>query len=147
MNKVILLGNLTREPEIRYAQGSNMAVAKFSLAINRRYKRDGEPEADFFNCTAFGKTAEFIEKYFKKGSRMALTGRLQNDNYTNKNGEKVYSVNIITEEVEFAEKAGNNNNNDNNTNKDTTTPQTASDDDDFVSIPENAQSEIPFFNM
>ena len=104
MNKVILLGHLTRDPEVRYAQGSNMAIARFSLAVNRRFPREGEPDSDFFNCTAFGKTAEFVEKYFHKGSRMSLVGRVQNDNYTNKNGEKVYSVQIIAEEVEFAER-------------------------------------------
>ena len=144
MNKIFLLGNLTRDPEISYTQSSNMCVARISIAINRRFKRDNEPDADFFNCTAFGKTAEFIEKYFHKGSRMSLVGRVQNDNYTNKNGEKVYSVQIIIEEVEFAEKAGNNNN---NTNNDTPAPPPASSDDDFVSVPEGIQDEIPFFNQ
>lgn len=76
MNKVILLGNLTRDPEVRYSQGSNMAIARFSLAVNRRFPREGEPDSDFFNCTAFGKTAEFVEKYFHKGSRMSLVGRV-----------------------------------------------------------------------
>ena len=96
MNKVILLGNLTRDPEIRYSQGDNsLAIARFSLAVNRRFSKNGEKEADFFNCTAFGKQAEFVEKYFKQGSRMMLIGRIQNDNYTNKNGEKVYTVQVI----------------------------------------------------
>ena len=90
MNKVILLGNLTRDPEIRYSQGEKqMAVARFSLAVNRRFAKDGETSADFLNCTAFGKTAEFVEKYFRQGSRMSLVGRIENNNYTNKNGEKV----------------------------------------------------------
>lgn len=105
MNKVILMGNLTRDPEVRYSQGeSSLAVAKFSIAVNRRFSRQGDVDTDFFNCTAFGKQAEFVEKYFRKGSRMLLTGRVQNDNYTNKNGEKVYSVQIIAEEIEFAER-------------------------------------------
>ena len=105
MNKVILMGNLTRDPEIRYTQSENsLAIARFTVAVNRRFARQGETDVDFFNCTAFGKQAEFVEKYFKQGSRMLLTGRIQNDNYTNKNGEKVYSIQIIAEEIEFAER-------------------------------------------
>ena len=144
MNKVILMGNLARDPEIRYSQ-NNLAIARFSIAINRRFAKEGETDVDFFNCTAFGKTAEFIEKYFHKGSRMMLCGRVQNDNYTNKNGEKVYSVQIIVDEVEFGEKAGNNNNNNNDNGF--TPPPPPQDDDDFVSVPENIQDEIPFFNQ
>ena len=105
MNKVILLGNLTRDPEIRYTQSENsLAIARFSIAVNRRFARQGDTDVDFFNCTAFGRQAEFVEKYFKQGSRMLLSGRVQNDNYTNKNGERVYSVQIIAEEIEFAER-------------------------------------------
>lgn len=105
MNKVILMGNLTRDPEIRYSQGENsLAIARFSIAVNRRFARQGETDVDFFNCTAFGRQAEFVEKYFRQGSRMLLSGRVQNDNYTNKNGERVYSVQIIAEEIEFAER-------------------------------------------
>ena len=93
MNKVILMGNLTRDPEIRYSQGENsLAIARFSIAVNRRFSRQGDTDTDFFNCTAFGKQAEFVEKYFRKGSRMLLSGRVQNDNYTNNNGEKVYKT-------------------------------------------------------
>lgn len=138
MNKVILMGNLTRDPEIRYTQGEKtMAIARFSLAINRRFSRDGETNVDFFNCTAFGKQAEFVEKYFRQGSRMLLVGRVQNDNYTNKNGEKVHSVQIMADEIEFAERkqAGGNNN---------AEPTQKQDDDDFMEIPENIESELPF---
>lgn len=110
MNKVILMGRLTRDPEVRYTQsrnGEQMAIAKFSIAVDRRFQRnnqDGnEATADFFNCTAFGRQGEFVEKYLKQGTKVVLTGRIQNDNYTNKNGEKVYSVQIIAEEIEFAE--------------------------------------------
>ena len=104
MNKVILLGNLTRDPEIRYTQGEKtMAIARFSLAINRRFSRDGETNVDFFNCTAFGKTGEFVEKYIKKGTKILLEGEIQNDNYTNKEGQKVYGFNIIANNIEFAE--------------------------------------------
>lgn len=92
MNKVILMGNLTRDPEIRYSQGENsLAIARFGIAVNRRFARQGDTDTDFFNCTAFGRQAEFVEKYFRKGSRMLMTGRIQNDNYTNNNGEK-YTV-------------------------------------------------------
>ena len=105
MNKVILMGRLTRDPEVRYSQGdSQMAIARFSLAVDRRFKRQGDTvTADFFNCTAFGKQGEFVEKYLKQGTKIVVTGRIQNDNYTNKEGQKVYSVQIIVEEIEFAE--------------------------------------------
>lgn len=105
MNKVILMGRLTRDPEVRYSQGdSQMAIARFSLAVDRRFKRQGDTvTADFFNCTAFGKQGEFVEKYLKQGTKIVVTGRIQNDNYTNKEGQKVYSVQVIVEEMEFAE--------------------------------------------
>ena len=104
MNKVILMGRLTRDPEIRYSQGaSQTAVGRFSLAVDRRFKREGQPDADFFNCTTFGKQSEFVEKYLHQGTKVVVTGRIQNDNYTNSNGEKMYSVQVIVEEIEFAE--------------------------------------------
>lgn len=105
MNKLILMGRLTRDPEIRYSQGSNpMAIARFSLAVDRRFKRAGDSaEADFFNCTAFGKQAEFAERYLKQGTKILLGGRIENNNYINKEGQKVFSVQVITEEIEFAE--------------------------------------------
>lgn len=140
MNKVILCGNLTRDPEIRYSQGENaLAIARFSMAVNRRFQKGQEQETDFFNCTAFGKQAEFIEKYFRKGSRMLLTGRMQNDNYTNKNGEKVYSVQIIAEEVEFAERKS----------ASDSLPSgapdpNAADRDDFMNIPDGVVEGLPF---
>lgn len=104
MNKIILMCRLTRNPEVRYSQGENsIAIASFSVAVDRKIKRDGEPTADFFNCTAFGKQAEFVEKYLKQGTKILLSGRLQNNNYTNKSGEKVYGVQVMVEEIEFAE--------------------------------------------
>ena len=104
MNKVILMGRLTRDPEVRYSQGEGgTAVARFSLAVDRRFKRAGDAEADFFNCTAFGRQAEFVERYLKRGTKMLVTGRIQNDNYTNREGQKVYSVQVIVDELEFAE--------------------------------------------
>ena len=138
MNKVVLVGRLTRDPEVRYSQGANpTAVARFSIAVDRRFKREGEPDADFFNCTAFGKQAEFIEKYFRKGSRMLVSGRVQNDNYTNKNGEKVYSVQIIAEEIEFAERKGSG-----QTSGGAPEPGEAS--NDFMNIPDGVEEGLPF---
>lgn len=102
MNKVIMMGRLTKDPEIRYAQ-SGSAVAGFSIAVDRKFKRDGEPDADFFNCSAFGKTAEFLEKYVHKGTKVVIEGRLQNDTYTNKDGVKVTATKILVDSMEFAE--------------------------------------------
>ena len=107
MNKVILMGRLTRDPEVRYSQnGNQMAIARFSIAVDRRFKREGEPDADFFNCTAFGKQAEFVERYLHKGTKILTSGRIQNDNYTNKDGQMVYSVRVMVDEIEFAESKG-----------------------------------------
>lgn len=101
MNKIILMGRLTRDPEMRSGNGST--VARYTLAVDRRFKRDGDPDADFFNCTVFGKGAEFAEKYLRQGTKIAITGRIQSDNYTNKDGQKVYSWQVIVDEQEFAE--------------------------------------------
>lgn len=104
MNKVILMGRLTRDPEVRYSQGAEpVAVVRFSVAVNRRFKRDGEPDADFFNCTAFGKTGEFTSKYFKKGMMISLVGRLSTNSWTDNNNQKRYSTEIVVEEQFFAE--------------------------------------------
>ena len=104
MNKVILMGRLTRDPEVRYSQGENStAIARYSLAVDRRYKREGEDTADFFNCVAFGKSAEFAEKYLRKGMKIAIAGRIQPGSYVNKDGVKVYTIEIVVEEHEFAE--------------------------------------------
>ena len=148
MNKVILMGRLTRDPEIRYSQtDSNMAIARFSLAVDRRYKKQGdETTADFFNCTAFGKQGEFVEKYLKKGTKIVVTGRIQNDNYTNKDGQKVYSVQIMVEEIEFAESKASSQNNAGNAGNDggTQSQMGAPDADGFINIPDGIGSELPF---
>lgn len=103
MNKVILMGRLVKEPEVRYSQGAEpIAVARYTLAVNRRFKRQGEPEADFINCVAFGKTGELAEKYFKKGQLVAITGRLQVRSW-DKDGERRYATEVIIEEQHFAE--------------------------------------------
>lgn len=142
MNKVILMGRLTRDPEIRYSQGDNsMAIARFSLAVDRRFKRDGEATADFFNCTAFGKQAEFVEKYLKQGSKILVTGRVENNNYTDKNGNKVYSVQIMIEEMEFAEsKAASGKS---NQAREVNEGPVRTDADGFMSIPQGFE-ELPF---
>lgn len=101
MNKIIICGRLTRDPDIR--QAGETTVCRYSLAVDRRFKKEGEPDADFFNCTAFGKAAEFGEKYLKRGTKLIVTGRMQSDNYTNKDGQKVYAWQVIVEEQEFAE--------------------------------------------
>ena len=105
MNKVILMGRLTREPDIRYTQGNNsIAVARYTLAVDRRYKKDGEEQqADFINCIAFGKSAEFAEKYYHKGIKIIIEGRIQTGSYTNKDGQKVYTTDIVVDYQEFAE--------------------------------------------
>ena len=139
MNKVILMGRLTRDPEVRYTQGDNaMAIARYSLAVDRRFKRDGEPDADFINCVAFGKSGEFAEKYLKKGTKVAVVGRIQTGSYTNKDGQKVYTTDVVVEEQEFAE-SKNSGSSDNNQsapeNKNT----------DFMNIPDEIEdSELPF---
>ena len=107
MNKIILLGNMTRNPKTTRKtaeDGSEVVITKFDLAVNRRSKRAGEADADFFHCTSFGRQAEFVERYFHSGSRVLVIGRVQNNNYTTKDGSKVYGFSIITEEVEFAQK-------------------------------------------
>ncbi len=107
MNKIILLGNMTREPKTtrkKNEDGNEVVITKFDLAVNRKMKREGDADTDFFHCTSFGKQAEFVEKYFHSGSRVLVAGRVQNNNYTTKEGNKVYGFSIITEEVEFAQK-------------------------------------------
>ena len=105
MNKVILMGRLTRDPEVRYSQGeSPMAIARYTLAVDRRFNRNNdEQSADFIGCVAFGKAGEFAEKYFRKGTKVAITGRIQTGSYTNKDGVKVYTTDVVVEDQEFAE--------------------------------------------
>jgi len=104
MNKVILMGRLTRDPDVRYSQNENStAVARFTIAVDRRFKRDGDQTADFISCVAFGKTAEFFEKYMKQGTKVCAEGRIQTGSYTNREGNKVYTTDVVVENVEFAE--------------------------------------------
>ena len=104
MNKVILMGRLTRDPEVRYSKGDNAtAIARFTLAVDRRIKRDNEVSVDYINCVSFGRSAEFAEKYFHKGTKIVIVGRIQTGSYTNKDGQKVYTTDIVIEEQDFAE--------------------------------------------
>ncbi len=104
MNKVILMGRLARDPEVRYSQGAMpLAVARFTLAVNRRFKREGEPDADFINCVAFGKSGEFVEKFFRKGQMVSVVGRLQVRSWDDKDGSKRWSTDVVVEETYFAE--------------------------------------------
>ena len=152
MNKVILMGRLTRDPEVRYSQGaSQTAVARFSIAVDRRFKREGEPDADFFNCTAFGKQAEFIERYLRKGGKVVVCGRIQNDNYTNKEGHMVYSVRVMVDEIEFAESknasAGNGDGGYNGggyMGGGNSAPAPSGAGDGFMNIPDGIDEELPF---
>ena len=105
MNKVVLMGRLTRDPEVRYSQGdASTAVARYTLAVDRRFRRQGDEQtADFISCVSFGKTAEFVERYLKQGTKIAGCGRIQTGSYTNRDGQKVYTTDVVLEEVEFAE--------------------------------------------
>lgn len=143
MNKVQLVGRLTRDPEIRYSQGENAtATARFSVAVNRRFKNaEGNYDADFINCVAFGKSAEFVEKYFKKGMAIGLTGRIQTGSYTNKDGQKVYTTDVVVEETEFVESKGASSVD--NSNASRSAPSAASN-DGFMGIPDGVDEELPF---
>ena len=149
MNKVIMIGRLTRDPEIRYGQGANgTVVGAFSIAVDRRFKREGEPDADFFDCTSFGKQAEFVEKYLKKGIKIVVEGRLQNDNYTNKDGQKIYRTRIIVDSLEFAEsKAASENSGytgGQSSNYSQPAPAPSGAQEGFMEIPSEIEEELPF---
>ena len=132
MNHIILMGRLVKDPDVSYAN-SGTTIGRFTIAVDRRFKREGQPEADFFNCTTFGKQAEFVEKYLKKGTKILLSGELQNNNYTDKDGVAHYSVSVIVNEIEFAESK-----------RAQTENNTGADSKDFMTIPEGAEEELPF---
>ena len=145
MNKVILMGRLTRDPEVRYSQGENAsAVARYTLAVDRRFKRDGEQSADFINCVAFGRTAEFAERYLRQGVKIAVTGRIQTGSYTNRDGVTVYTTDIVVEEQEFAEsKAASGASN--SSYQASPAPSPSVDiGDGFMNIPDGIDEELPF---
>lgn len=151
MNKVILMGRLTRDPDIRYSAGENStAVARYTLAVDRRFRRDSDQTADFISCVAFGRAAEFAEKYFHQGIKIAITGRIQTGSYTNRDGNKVYTTDVVVEEQEFAESK-----NASAANQSAgasysapvsggAAPQAPLTDDGFMNIPDGIDEELPF---
>ena len=143
MNKVILMGRLTRDPEVRYSQGeSSTAVARYTLAVDRRFRREGSDQtADFIGCVAFGRQAEFAEKYLHQGTKIAITGRIQTGSYTNKDGQRVYTTDVVVEEQEFAESKAAGQNSQQNSRPE---PSTAVDNDGFMHIPDGIDEELPF---
>lgn len=136
MNKVILMGRLTKDPEIRYSQGENTTcVARYTLAVDRKFKQEGQPNADFINCIAFGKLGEFAEKYLHKGVKIAVTGRIQTGSYKNKDGNIVYTTDVVVEEQEFCESKSQSN---------SQTQPTQSNDNSWMNIPDGVEDSLPF---
>lgn len=134
MNKVVLMGRLTRDPETRYTQGQDsLCIARYTLAVDRRQKKDNEAAADFIPIVAFGKAGEFAEKYFKKGTKLVVSGRIQTGSYTNKDGQKVYTTEVVAEDQEFAESKRSEN-----------ATQPAESNDGFMNIPEGIEDDLPF---
>lgn len=144
MNKVILMGRLTRDAEVRYSQGETQsAIARFNLAVDRRFKRDGDAQtADFISCVAFGKTAEFFERFGRKGTKFVIEGHIQTGSYTNRDGQKVYTTDVVVDNVEFAESKG-------SAGSDggfvpTNRPSPSQADDGFMNIPSGVDEWLPF---
>lgn len=140
MNKTILMGRLVRDPEVRYSQGAEtMAIARYTLAVDRKYKKDADVTADFISCVSFGKTAEFAEKYFKQGTKIVISGRIQTGSYTNKEGQKVYTTEVVVEEQEFAESKASQEGY-----QSADRPKPSNNSGDFMSVPENMENDLPF---
>lgn len=134
MNKVVLMGRLTRDPETRYSQGQDsLCIARYTLAVDRRQKKDNEAAADFIPIVAFGKAGEFAEKYFKKGTKLVVSGRIQTGSYTNKDGQKVYTTEVVAEDQEFAESK-----------RSESATQPADSNDGFMNLPEGIEDDLPF---
>lgn len=152
MNKAILMGRLTRDPEVRYSAGENsLAIARYTLAVDRRFKRDGEASADFISCVAFGKSAEFAEKYFRQGIKIAVSGRIQTGSYTNRDGQKVYTTEVVVEDQEFAESKNANDGGGFGYGAPSSAPSSspvpapsAASADGFMNIPDGIDEELPF---
>lgn len=139
MNKVILMGRLTRDPEIRWTQGQNQScIARYTMAVDRRYSAEGQQSADFISCVAFGKSAEFAEKYLKQGIKIVITGRIQTGRYE-KNGKKIYTTDVVVEEQEFAESKSAK-----NANNPSCDEQSQEDEDGFVTIADGIDEQLPF---
>ncbi len=148
MNKVILMGRLTRDPDIRYTQGDkSMRIARYTLAVDRRIKKEGADNADFIPCVAFDKNGEFAERFLKKGVKIAVTGRIQTGSYTNRDGVKVYTTDVIVEEQEFAESKNSQSGDAAQKSKAEPKPQSAPEEagmDGFMNIPDGIDEELPF---
>ena len=144
MNKVILIGRVVRDADIRYSQGANTTcIAKFTLAVDRKFKQEGKTNADFINCIAFGKLGEFAEKYLRQGIKIAVTGRIQTGSYTNKDGNKVYTTDVVVEECEFAESKNANGSSPSQPASNMSAPAMAS--DGFMNLPLGVEDEgLPF---
>ena len=155
MNKVILMGRLTRDPEVRYSAGDNsMAIARYTLAVDRRFRRDGDSgsSADFIGCVAFGRSAEFAEKYLRQGTKIVITGRIQTGSYTNRDGQKVYTTDVVVEDQEFAESKSASSEGGSMMRQAPSpshaakmpSPASASSGDGFMNIPDGIDEELPF---
>ena len=148
MNKVILVGRLTRDPEVRYSQGENsMAIARYTLAVDRRGSRNSNDEqtADFINCVAFARNGEFAEKYLRKGTKIIAEGRIQTGSYTNKDGQRVYTTDVVVENQEFAESKNNSGNQESYSSGNNSAPSvSAGAGDGFMIIPDGIEEELPF---
>lgn len=137
MNKTILIGRSTKDADVRYLQGEKpMTIASFTLAVDRKFKQEGQPTADFINCKAFGKTAEVIEKYVAKGTKIAVVGHIQTGSYTNKDGQKVYTTDVVIDELEFCESK--------NSQQSNNQPAPAPSGDDFMTIDTDLDEGLPF---
>lgn len=142
MNKAILMGRLTRDPEVRYTSGENsLAIARFTLAVDRKIRKDGDATADFIPCVVFGRSAEFVEKYFRKGLKIAIVGHVQTGSYTNRDGQNVYTTEVVVEEQEFSESK-----NSGSGSSQQNAPQPSPDvgQDGFMNIPDGIEEELPF---
>ncbi len=144
MNKVVLVGRLTRNPETRYSQGDNpTAISRYTLAVDRRFRREGQPDADFIRCVAFGRAGEFADRYFTQGMRVAVSGRIQTGSYTNKEGQKVYTTDVVVENHEFVE-SKNANGGGGSYSGGSSAPSAPDNDEDFMNIPGGIDDQIPF---
>ncbi|MBO6259482.1 MAG: single-stranded DNA-binding protein [Lachnospiraceae bacterium] len=149
MNKVILIGRLTKDPNVSYSQsnGESRAIARYTLAVDRGFSRNNsngdQPTADFISCVAFGKTGEFVEKYLRKGTKIAVTGRIQTGSYTNKEGQKVYTTDVVVENHEFVE-SKNANGGGSSFSGGSSAPSAPDSDEDFMNIPGGIDDQIPF---
>lgn len=151
MNKVILMGRLTRDPDVRYTNGENpMCVTRYTLAVDRRFKKEGEQNADFINCVSFGKAAEFAGKYFHQGIKIVIAGRIQTGSYTNRDGIKIYTTYVVVEEQDFAEsKSASQGNSQQQNAQQQSAPEPSAEDqppleEGFMTIPDGVENELPF---